>query len=576
MEPTDFVGFDLKPRLLAAITKIGYTKPTVIQQEVIPYLMSEEKKDLVALAQTGSGKTAAFGIPLAQKLDPANDQVQALILSPTRELAAQIQETLKPLVESVGLRSMTVYGGQSYNDQRASIRLKPQIVIATPGRLVDLLNQKTFSLSNLRVLVLDEADRMLSMGFEEDLQFILDCTHQKSEETQRRAACQTWLFSATMGPGIKRILNRYLTNPKIIEQLTGNSGVSSTLEHQYLAVKSGFRPQALMQILKTLENFYGIIFCQTKKEVSEVETMLLQNKISCMSLHGDKVQKDRERVLKLLKEEKFSVLIATDVAARGLDVKNLKNVVHYSIPMEIDSYIHRSGRTGRNGEEGLVVSILEPRDFSKLNRLSRTANIKMKPFELVNPEAWLEKQATKELEKMAKFGVDTEAFQSLKKFCEKSLLTLDTTLFSTADWMAAFLMTRLSVKSGETQGFVIKDIKAPSAGGDRRPSFTRERDYSSGGGRGRPASRGGYDRGGRDDFRGRDDRGRGDRAPRAEGRSASAISQIRSSTTSTGERRPASSGFSGGGSPRPYGGGGTRRPASSSTGERRSYPSRDR
>ena len=528
MEITDFEGFGLKPRLLAAITKIGYTKPTVIQQEVIPYLMSEEKKDLVALAQTGSGKTAAFGVPLAQKLDPANDQVQALILSPTRELAAQIQETLNPLIESVGLRSMTVYGGTSYNDQRAKIRYKPQVIIATPGRLVDLLNQKAFSLSNLRVLVLDEADRMLSMGFEEDLQFILDCTHAKNEDTKGggRAACQTWLFSATMGPGIKRILNRYLTSPKIIEQVTGNAGVSSTLEHQYLAVKSGFRSQALMQILKTLEDFYGIIFCQTKKDVSDVEAMLLQNKISCMSLHGDKVQKDRERVLKLLKEEKFSVLIATDVAARGLDVKNLKHVVHYSIPMETDSYIHRSGRTGRNGEEGLVISIVEPRDFSKMNRLTRSAGIKMKPFELVNPEAWLEKQVNFELSKMSKFSTENETFQNVKKVCEEALLNLDTKLFSTSDWMAAFLMAKLSIKSSEaSQSFVIKDIRAPQAGGGSRErdgggrggrsSFARdrrERDYSPAGRRGgasASASSGRYgDRKRDDDRRGGDDQPR--------------------------------------------------------------------
>lgn len=527
MEITDFEGFGLKPRLLAAITKIGYTKPTIIQQEVIPYLMSEEKKDLVALAQTGSGKTAAFGVPLAQKLDPANDQVQALILSPTRELAAQIQETLNPLIESVGLRSMTVYGGTSYNDQRAKIRYKPQVIIATPGRLVDLLNQKAFSLSNLRVLVLDEADRMLSMGFEEDLQYILDCTHAKNEDSKGgRAACQTWLFSATMGPGIKRILNRYLTSPKIIEQVTGHSGASSTLEHQYLAVKSGFRPQALMQILKTLEDFYGIIFCQTKKDVSDVEAMLLQNKISCMSLHGDKVQKDRERVLKLLKDEKFSVLIATDVAARGLDVKSLKHVVHYSIPMETDSYIHRSGRTGRNGEEGLVISIVEPRDFSKMNRLTRSAGIKMKPFELVNPEAWLEKQVTFELSKMSKFSTDNETFQNVKKVCEESLLTMDTKLFTTSDWMAAFLMAKLSIKSSEaSQSFVIKDIRAPGAsgggarssdGGGRggRSSFARdrrERDYSPAGRRdgGAPSSGGRFrDRKREDDRRGGDDQPR--------------------------------------------------------------------
>lgn len=528
-QTNEFQTFGLKPLLLQALNKIGYTKPTGIQQEVIPHLILPDSKDLVALAQTGSGKTAAFGVPLAQKLDPANDQVQALILSPTRELAAQIQETLKPILDSVGLRSMTVYGGQSYNDQRSKVRLKPQVVIATPGRLVDLLNQKTFSLSNLRVLVLDEADRMLSMGFEEDLQFILDATHESQKKggdspAKGRASCQTWLFSATMGPGIKRILNRYLTEPKIVEQVQGNNGVSSTLVHQYLAVKRSYRAQALMQIMNSIENFYGIIFCQTKREVSEVEAMLMQNKITCMSLHGDKVQKDRERVLKLLKEEKFSVLIATDVAARGLDVKNLKHVVHYSLPIEIESYVHRSGRTGRNGEEGLVISILEPAEFSRLNRLTRTTGLQLKPFSLVKPEEWLVKQVTAELEKVGKINPEFETFQKVKQICDEALLKLDTKLFTTADWMAAFLMGRVNTRGMESQNFVIEDMRAPGGGARGDRSFPRP-SYGRGGDRPRFAGR-------------RDDRERGE--SRSEGRSEGRRSDERSrgegSSTRGGER----------------------------------------
>ncbi|MFN9068352.1 MAG: DEAD/DEAH box helicase [Bdellovibrionales bacterium] len=482
----EFHKFGLKPLLLKALDKIGYVQPTGIQLEVIPHLIKPESKDLVALAQTGSGKTAAFGVPLAQKLDPANDQVQALILSPTRELAAQIQDTLKPILDSVGLRSMTVYGGQSYNDQRSKVRLKPHVIIATPGRLVDLLNQKAFALSNLRVLVLDEADRMLSMGFEEDLQFILDATHSSQAGAQdsaakSRASCQTWLFSATMGPGIKRILNRYLTNPTIVEQVQGNSGVSSTLEHQFLAVKKGYRSHALMSIMNSIQDFYGIVFCQTKREVSDVEAMLLQHKISCMSLHGDKVQKDRERVLRLLKEEKFQVLIATDVAARGLDVKNLKHVVHYSIPMEIESYVHRSGRTGRNGEEGLVISLLEPTEFSRLNRLTRVTGLKLKPFQLKNPTTYLGEQVKLELDKIAKINPDFETFQTVKKICDEALLSLDTKLYTTADWMAAFLLGRINTRGMENQSFVIQDIKAPGEhrGERRERSFSRERSGGS-------------------------------------------------------------------------------------------------
>lgn len=560
MQTSQFQDFNLPTNLLSALTQKGYLQPTQIQSEVIPYLLKEDKKDLVALAQTGSGKTAAFGIPLAEKLDPKSDKVQALVLSPTRELAAQIQDTLRPLLESVGLRTMTIYGGQSYTDQRDKLRKRPHIVIATPGRLVDLLSSKTVDLSNIQVLVLDEADRMLSMGFEEDLQNILEATHKPVEgdedEDQTRASCQTWLFSATMGPGIKRILNRYLTEPKIIEQIRANQGVSATLEHKYLAVKGGYKPKALLQVLKTIEDFYGIIFAQTKREVSEIEQLLLANKISCMSLHGDKVQKDRERVLKLLKEEKFQVLIATDVAARGLDVNNLKHVIHYSLPREIESYVHRSGRTGRNGKEGLVVSLLDPTDFAKLNRLQRETGLQLKPFELIKPEAWLEKKVQEQLVQTGRMNPETEHFKKIKELCEKALLELDTNLMSTSDWMAAFLAARLRPETLDTQSYLIEDFKSgPRAG------------RGGGGGRfeGRGGGRGGYDRGGRGgDRRGgryedrgdrggydrgeRSDRGRhadGDRPARSGGYRTDAAGGERSEYAPRGDGRgrPSSAGF---------------------------------
>lgn len=480
-----FKSFNLPASLLSALTEKGYHEPTPIQSEVIPYLLREQRKDLVALAQTGSGKTAAFGIPLAEKLNPKSDRVQALVLSPTRELAAQIEETLRPLLASVGLRAMTIYGGQSYTDQRDKLRRRPHIIIATPGRLVDLLNQRSLDLSQIQVLVLDEADRMLSMGFEEDLQMILEATHPHDveEEDRARASCQTWLFSATMGPGIKRLLNRYLTEPKIIEQIRANQGVSSTLEHKYLAVKSGSKPKALLQILKTIDDFYGIIFCETKREVSEIEQMLLQNKISCMSFHGDKVQKDRERVLKLLKEERFQVLIATDVAARGLDVNNLKHVVHYSLPREIESYIHRSGRTGRNGKEGLVVSLLDPSDFSRLNRLQRETGLKLTPFELVKPEQWLEKQVKDQLAQVARANPETEVFQKLRELCEQALLETDTRLVSTADWMAAFLGSRLRPEMLDNQSYVLQDFEMRPKSASKERRFRSEKSMDARGGR---------------------------------------------------------------------------------------------
>lgn len=524
----DFTTMPISQEIIDSLTKMGYTKPTQIQSEVISYLMqSDESLDLVALAQTGSGKTAAFGIPLLEKIDASKNQVQALVLAPTRELAAQIEEILGKMMKPLGLRSMTVYGGQSYTIQRDNIRRKPHVLIATPGRLIDLLNQKLLDLTQLKVLVLDEADRMLSMGFEEDLQAILNFTHQSndSDEDQDRANCQTWLFSATMAPGIKRILNRYLNSPKIVEQVSTNNGVSTTLKHHHVAVRSGFRKQALLRIVKSVDNFYGIIFCQTKRDVSDVEELLRNNDINCMSLHGDKQQREREQILKNLKSEKFQILIATDVAARGLDVKNLSHVIHYSLPIEVESYIHRSGRTGRNGEAGLVVSIMEPSDFSKLSRIQRLTKIEFTPYPMKETNEVLKGIVKGELETLSKNKGDSHIMQELKKICGELLTEQETNLYSTAEWMAAVINSKMRDQSIWRDDIYISD-------------FSSKGPRSGGGGRG--FDRGGF-RGGdrrRDDRR--DDRRGGGDDRRGGGYSArGAYSDDRPARSGSGDDRPA-------------------------------------
>ena len=493
MENLDFSNMSLSPAIIQSLAAMGYTKPTQIQAEVITYLMKDKDAtlDVVALAQTGSGKTAAFGVPMLEKLDASKNQVQALVLAPTRELAVQIEEVMSKMMKPLGLRSMTIYGGQSYTIQRDNIRRKPHVLIATPGRLIDLLNQKLVDLTQIKVLVLDEADKMLSMGFEEDLQTILNYTHPKDDADHERASCQTWLFSATMAPGIKRILNRYLKSPKIVEQVSANQGVSSTLTHHYVAVRSGFRKQALLRIVKSVDNFYGIIFCQTKRDVGDVEDLLRANDITCMSLHGDKQQREREQILKNLKNEKFQILIATDVAARGLDVKNLTHVIHYSLPIEVESYIHRSGRTGRNGESGLVVSIMEPSDFSKLSRLQRLTKIQFTAYPMKNSSEVLKGIVKTELETLSKAKTDSSIMIELKKICGELLTEQETTLYSTAEWMAAVINSKMRDQSIWREDIYIADFSAKGRGG-------------SGGGRGddrgfrgdRPAGGGGYSRGG--------------------------------------------------------------------------------
>lgn len=479
-----FSDMNLQPNLLKSLQKIGYEKPTMIQKAVIPFLMGHKNHDLVALAQTGSGKTAAFGIPLAEKLDPNLKELQALVLSPTRELALQIQQSLNSFLEPLGYFSMTVYGGQSYTDQKAKLKRKPQIIIATPGRLVDLLNQKCVDLTNLKALVLDEADRMLSMGFEEELQFILAATKSVKEETKsKRASCQTWLFSATMGPGIKRILNQYLDTPHIVEQVDENKGVSDTLEHKFLAVKSGNKPQALMRILQSFEDFYGIVFCQTKKDVSDLEDILKKNNIQCMSLHGDKVQKDREKIVKALKDGKISVLIATDVAARGIDIKNLKHVVHYSLPYELESYIHRSGRTGRNGEEGMVISLLEPSQFSTWNRIAKATGIKSEKLELKNINEILKSKVMSQLSSLKLNAKTAQLFAQTKEICEEIIAEMDTDFTTVADWLAAVALKNIKLDEILSDEMIIQDFntgksKKSSSGGR---SFSRDRRGDDGG-----------------------------------------------------------------------------------------------
>lgn len=519
MSISQFDQFNLQPQLQAALLGKGFTTPTPIQAKVIPQLLAEDKQDLVALAQTGSGKTLAFGVPLAEKLNPSKDRVQALVLTPTRELAAQVSENLNQIFPALDLRSLAIYGGTSYSHQRSKLKRTPHVIIATPGRLVDLIHQKQVELTDLKVLVLDEADRMLSMGFEEDLQFILDATHKTAEEGSGRASCQTWLFSATMGPGIKRILSRYLNEPVMINQVEANQGVSATLEHRYLAVRGGQRQQGLLRLLSSIEDFYGIVFCQTKKEVQEVEDVLRANRIDCMSIHGDKVQKEREQIIQKLKQGKFSVLVATDVAARGIDVKNLKYVVHYSLPYELESYIHRSGRTGRAGETGMVISILESSDFGKLNRLVRTTQIEMKPFKPKTGEELLQKFVTKELSDLETKARHHPLYHKIL-FSVENFLTEKDNHQGAGEWISQFLVQKMSRTDLFSDAFIMTDFSMAAkprkySGREERPRF---------GGRGDRPARGG----GRGGPRYTTDREGSDYRPRASSRDEGGAEQARS------------------------------------------------
>ncbi len=347
---------------------MGFTQPTPIQEQALPLLLGPSQ-DFIGLASTGTGKTAAFGIPLIEKIDASLKSTQGLVLSPTRELALQVADQLQKLGKYKNIRVVTIYGGSSYRTQIEGVKKGAHIVVATPGRLVDFLEQKVVQLKDVQTLILDEADEMISMGFKDDLEFILKHTHQdENAGASARAACRTWLFSATMSRDIRRVADTYLDSPETIE-VAKNQTTSDLVKQVYYTVKDEHKNEVISRLLQIHDDFHGIIFCQTKMEVIELEDKLQKRGFAVASLHGDKQQKEREITLKKFRSGEAKVLVATDVAARGLDVKDLTHVINHSLPWDVESYIHRIGRTGRAGKEGIAISLINPRQVSSLRRL---------------------------------------------------------------------------------------------------------------------------------------------------------------------------------------------------------------
>ncbi len=310
-----FESFGLSAPLMEAMKDMGFSTPTPIQQQALPILLAGAN-DFIGLASTGTGKTAAFGIPLVENIDTTTKDTQALVLSPTRELALQVAEQLALLGKKKGLRVVTIYGGASYRTQLDGVKRGAHIVVATPGRLVDFLEQKMIKLQSVQTVVLDEADEMLSMGFKDSLDFILSATHTEESKTER-AACRTWLFSATMSGEVKRLSEKYLEKPEMV-QANKVGSTASTIEQVYYTVKNSGKMEVISRLLQTLPEFYGIIFCQTKMEVAELEDLLTQRGFPADSLHGDKNQQEREATLKKFKQRQIKVVVATDVSACGL------------------------------------------------------------------------------------------------------------------------------------------------------------------------------------------------------------------------------------------------------------------
>jgi len=359
-EPTGFDGLGLDQRLLRTLHDLGYESPTPIQAETIPALL--EGRDVVGLAQTGTGKTAAFALPLLQRLELSQKAPQALVLAPTRELALQVCEAFQTYAGRLhGVHVLPVYGGQGYGVQLSALARGVHVVVGTPGRIMDHLEKGTLDLTRLRFLVLDEADEMLNMGFAEDVETILAGTPDDK---------QVALFSATMPPAIRRLSQRYLKNPVEV-MVKGRTATAPNVRHRYLLVSYPQKVDALTRILET-ENFEGmIIFVRTKNETETLAEKLQARGFSATAINGDVAQAQRERTISQLKSGKLDILVATDVAARGLDVDRISHVVNFDIPTDTESYVHRIGRTGRAGRSGEAISFVTPRERRLLSSIER-------------------------------------------------------------------------------------------------------------------------------------------------------------------------------------------------------------
>ncbi len=347
---------------------MNFITPSDIQQESIPQLIDGDR-DFIGLAQTGTGKTAAFGLPLLEMVDPKEKHTQALVLAPTRELGRQIAEQLDKFSKYMkGLKVLPVYGGAAIVNQIKDLKKPTHIIIATPGRLIDLIKRKAVNLKHLEYLVLDEADEMLNMGFKDELDEILSYT----PETK-----QTWLFSATMAKEIKRIVKTYMEDP-IEVKINSEDKVNVNIKHQFVVTKNSDKTEALTRILDMDADMRGVVFCRTRRDTQELAERLLKNGYAADALHGDLSQQQRDRVMGRFKKHALQVLIATDVAARGIDVDDLSHVFHFNLPDEDAYYTHRSGRTARAGKKGISMAFIGAKETHRLARLEKTLGISFK------------------------------------------------------------------------------------------------------------------------------------------------------------------------------------------------------
>lgn len=363
-----FDQFELPSEVQRAIREMGFQEPSPIQAQALPILLGQPT-DFIGLAATGTGKTAAFALPLLKRVDLSKREVQALILCPTRELSLQVSEQVNLLGKYLGVRALPIYGGAGYEEQLRTLKRGVPIVVGTPGRIIDHIERGTLKLGNVRVVVLDEADEMISMGFREAMETILDGVPREN--------ANTWLFSATMSPPVRKVADQFLSQPQSV-QVNRTEMLPSTVEQSYFLTHEKNKPEVLCKLIDAAEDFYGLVFCQTKSLVVDLTRYLSERSYKVDCLHGDLSQTARETAMLAFRQRRARILVCTDVASRGLDVKDITHVINYSLPRELDSYVHRIGRTARSGKTGLAMSLVTPSHRHLIQKIERMTKSKFK------------------------------------------------------------------------------------------------------------------------------------------------------------------------------------------------------
>ena len=393
---TTFEGLGLDERLVQATDALGFTQPTPIQEKAIPVLLSGTK-DLVGLAQTGTGKTAAFGLPLLQLINEKDKFPQALVVCPTSELCLQIVNEIELFKKFIpAMHVVAVYGGASIGMQIRDLKKGIQIVVATPGRLIDLIERKAIDLKQIKYVVLDEADEMLNMGFQDDIEFILQNTPNRES---------TWLFSATMPPEIRRVSKKYMEQP--VEITVGKVNTANkNIDHQFYVTSAQHRYEALKRLIDFNPGIYGIIFTRTKADAQSIAEKLTREGYDIDALHGDLTQQQRDKVMGEFRDKTLQLLIATDVAARGIDVQGITHVINYELPDDVEVYTHRSGRTGRAGNTGICMSIIHTREIGKIRQIERMVQVPFHKLEIPAGKDVCRKQFYHFMDKLLQLDID--------------------------------------------------------------------------------------------------------------------------------------------------------------------------